>query len=267
MIDVGYDGDVADVVYVFGQSTHSTMFTRCGLLTLICIASCAGQEGEGRIVGRVFDQSGEDNSGAPLPGAVVLLTPDDGRPTLQRVLADARGQFVLDNVKPGIYAVRMWAPCLREKAAHGIVVTSRDTVDEGTVRLEFAAGCSLKHMFVDARRIVELGCGLDLDPGRSRCDRNSKADLQFVRGQEGALYLRPLNGALMALPGTTNESCQAGCICAKYSDTPMRLDGFAHNRGLCVLTHKRRFAQVFASEEAEPGSVELVLWYVIERQR
>jgi len=86
-------------------------------------------------VGRVFDQSGEDNSGAPLPGAVVLLTPDDGRPTLQRVLADARGQFVLDNVKPGIYAVRMWAPCLREKAAHGIVVTSRDTVDEGTVRL------------------------------------------------------------------------------------------------------------------------------------
>ena len=39
MVDVGYDGDVADVLYVFGRGTHPTMFTRCGLLTLIWVVS------------------------------------------------------------------------------------------------------------------------------------------------------------------------------------------------------------------------------------
>ena len=266
MIDVGYDGDVADVLYVFGQVTHFTMFTRCGLLTLICIASCAGQGDDERIVGHVKDRSGGGLT------AFVRLTPDDGGPTLVRSRADRHGDFTLEHIKPGVYAVRMWLQGFREKAVHGVVVPLAGSVKLGSILLEISScdgpgtNCDCagsKAQCADSvvrgtYLVVKQGCGADLDAGKATCGNDTKTDFLTSSGEGNALYLRPTNGTLITPLNSTN----ANCCDAAYADKPLRIDGLGPGNDFCVLTTKQRSSHVFTADDVEPDSVEIKLWFV-----
>jgi len=261
---VGYDGDVADVVYVFGQSTHSTMFTRCGLLTLICIASCAAQGGEGRIVGRVMDESC-----AAVGGALVQLTRDGGGPVLYSAEAASDGSFALQSVKPGVYTARVSSGGFRVRRVHEVVVPERGTLDLRAVALR-VRDCDAPGVDCDCFAVSEgdcvdtilrkghMGitrrCGADLDAGRVVCDSGSNAELVLVPGDGASLYVRPANGAQMT-PVDSNGG--------PYSDRPVRIDGLGPGSDFWVrAANGHLYSHVIITADVDSGSAEVDFWYV-----
>ncbi|MBN2490876.1 MAG: sigma-70 family RNA polymerase sigma factor [Planctomycetes bacterium] len=104
----------------------------------------------GRIAGRVVDQE----SGQPVPRAVVWASNDSSRgrsgARSRKGEADAAGRFVIDDLRPGVYR-------LRTEAAHYLsdfrrsphfVVQSRRTTE---VELRLARGMTLRGQVLDAR--------------------------------------------------------------------------------------------------------------------
>jgi hypothetical protein len=248
------------------------MFALCRLLIVLAASTALASDGDdGRITGRIFDYSIQDQGavGAPLPGAIVRLTPVDGGPTLARTRAGRDGYFVLDGVKPGTYAVRMWLQGWREKAVR-VDVRQRDPVDVGTVRLDVAfdepgvmVDCPdptcgiLSSGHVDLRR----ECTIDLDAGTSACGPETgarkKAGLVLISGEGASLWLRPVNGALMTVP----KPGQSDCNGATYANRAIRIDGLGPGNDFCVITGKRRLSHVFFADYVEPDSVQIKLWY------
>jgi hypothetical protein len=258
MVDVGYDGDVADVLDVFG-CVHPSMFARWWLLILISMAAFAADGGEGRIVGQVVDEAG-----AWLSGASVIVTPDGGGPPLFRTKAGPGGNFALEHVKPGAYVVRISSPGFRVERVH-TTVSAGTAADLKSVALKIG-NCDLPGVICDCFGVegyddtilarghlfIKKGCGADLDAGKVICEKEAKADLLFGPGDGAGLYLRPLNGALITPLDTQT-----------YGDKPVRIDGLGPGSDFWVRAASgHSYSHVILTADVDPDSAELDLWYV-----
>jgi protocatechuate 3,4-dioxygenase beta subunit len=85
-----------------------------------------GRERPGFIHGYVVDDIGR-----PIKGATVEIAPAGGRTVVARKVTDATGQFKIDDLPPGNYAVRAYARGIGEVVERCTVYSNRMT----TIRL------------------------------------------------------------------------------------------------------------------------------------
>jgi hypothetical protein len=241
------------------------MFTRRWWLTLIAAAALAAGGDGGRIVGR-----SDDLAHCPNRCGVVRLTPEDGGPTLAQTDVDGEGNFAFEDVKPGVYRVRISMRSFREGSIP-VVVRAGATVDLGHTGpgdfLSAWPGMNIDCMWSGPRAPeqacpliaqgyvhVKRGCGADLEAGRSTCEH---PDFVLAPGHGKALCLFPADGVKMA-PVNGSKSGDWG-----YSNKPIRIDGYGAGNDFGVRKrHTRSNWHVLIMEPVEPDSAEITLWYV-----
>jgi hypothetical protein len=224
----------------------------------------------GIVQGIVVDQS--FGGGASLPHTVVRLLPEGSSTTRYRAEAGRDGEFRIENVTLGTYTLRAYRPGFREEAMT-VTVVEGEIADAGRVVLRLA-GCDSPGTICDnfgigppsppdvARGdvVLRLGCGVDLDKAAATCPdsasrSDNRVDLRFEAGKEGAIYLTPINGAIVT-------SCEG----KSRSDQPIRIDGLGPGNDWCVQTNAKHYSHVFIEVRVvEPGADEVILW-VVTRQ-
>ena len=102
--------------------------------------------------------------------------------------------------------------------------------------------------------VVKRGCGADLDAGKATCGNNSNADFVISTGEGTSLYLRPLDGTQIT-PLNSSDGL--------YADEGIRMDGLGPGNDFWIRTAGGRvYSHVFTTDEVEPDSTEIKLWYV-----
>jgi hypothetical protein len=260
---------------------RSTLLRLTGLL-VVCHFGVAAQPGT--LVGKAADPTGNF-----LPYPKVRINDqfnNEGR--RYETTGDRKGQFGLDGVEPGIYAVTISVQGFRDKTVPNVRVAAEEQTDVGTLRLDLAScdapgvicddfGLSVYKDPIHAQGAIQIPqlFAVDIDEGKSTCTieldgrgtvpPNQDADSDFwVRpGRAGELYLSPRNGAGFAL-NPPAEWSKMGCITACYSTRDVRIDGLPLGSRVCIRTNRGRYAQVAFSEvvksRAERIKVEFITW-------
>lgn len=109
------------------------MILRVALFAALFLLRCAGAVAQqaGSVSGRVTDSALR-----PLEGATVLLAASATAPPLKTALSDAKGAFVLDNLKPGSYRLTVSMTGFgRDTSAAFVISLDKPAADAGTIRL------------------------------------------------------------------------------------------------------------------------------------
>jgi len=253
---------------------------------LICSLGASAKE-HGRLIGQVVDQS-VDPSRAWISDAAIRLLTQTTRSTRSRTTSGLLGNFRIDGVEPGIYAVAISARGFRERIIDSVRVNQGQTVDLGKVRLEIAS-CDAPGIICDSFSAepavapsvssgdVELqpACTLDLDKGQVVCTvildappaefplADRKSDLWLHRTADHEIYLEPRNGARLAEP----NAIEADCRNAVFLTRPVRIDGLGPGSDVCVRTNQGRISQMFLKTEIGPDSERIALHYVTRNSK
>jgi len=202
---------------------------RSGLLRLtgllvVCHLARAGQLGS--IAGKVVDS---EDSFLPLPKVHIKDQSNEGRQ--YETTGDRKGQFLLDSVEPGIYAVKISVRGFLDKTLLDVRVAAEEQSDLATLRLNFA-GCDAPGVICDDFGLkvyddpihkggtmeITQRCAVDIDEAKSSCNVKSNrrgtiatrpdtvSDFWITPGRAGELYLSPRNGASFALDPPTEWS-------------------------------------------------------------
>jgi hypothetical protein len=118
---------------------RSASLRLAGLLA-VCHFGVAGQSGA--VVGKVVDATGNFLS---LPTARLN---DQANEERRYPTGDRGGQFGLDGIEPGIYAVRISVQGFRDKTVLNVRVAAEEQTDIGTLVLDFA-GCDAPGVICD----------------------------------------------------------------------------------------------------------------------
>jgi hypothetical protein len=203
--------------------------------------------------------------------SVVRLLLDGQTATQYRVETDSGGRFQIPDVKPGKYTLRAYQHGFREGATTVNVVES-EIADAGRVVL-MLAGCDSPGTICDSvdpapteppdvasgEVVLRPGCAVDLDKATVTCPHSAdrlenRSDLKLDAGSEGAIYLTPINAAMIA-------SCES-----KPRSEPIRIDGLGPGNDWCVVTNAKHHSHLFIKlKVVEPGADEVILWVVTRK--
>jgi hypothetical protein len=110
--------------------------------------------------------------------------------------------------------------------------------------------------------------GVDLDAGKVPTSPQSMAsvDLWFEAVTDRERYLRPMNGATMAMLGTEPVG-YSGCAAAKFSGRWIDVESLQKGTYLCVKTKQGRYSEVRVDEVSQnltgPTPLSLMVTYTI----
>ena len=79
-------------------------------------------------------------------------------------------------------------------------------------------------------------------------------------GSDQRVYLEPLNGA-QAAEANSADDCQN----PKFGDRAVRVDGLGRGSDVCLRTNQGRRSHVFFTEEVEPDSKGISIYYVTRK--
>lgn len=99
------------------------------------------------------------------------------------------------------------------------------------------------------RAALRIGQRLNLDNGAVN-QRGS--DLQYARANNGALYMRALNGAAMSI-GRRNERGYEGCRVARFNSQQVRFNQMPVGSYICVKTSEGNIAQYKVNNYSNNG--------------
>jgi hypothetical protein len=204
----------------------------------------------------------------PPPRAIVRVLPQSSGVTKYR-FETSQGKFKIENVSAGVYVLRAYLAGFRESAIT-VAVRDGEITDTGNILLSFA-GCDVaicdsvtpQHLPPDVARgdvILRPGCGVDLDKVIATCPSgvnplDNRADLKLDAGQESAVYLTPINGAVIV-----------GCESKSRSDQRIRIDGLGPGNDWCVETNAKHHSHVFIElKVVEPGADEVALLVITRK--
>lgn len=121
---------------------------------------------------------------------------------------------------------------------------------------------------VHAQGTIEIPqlCAVDIDEGKVTCtieldgrgtippERDADSDFWIRPPEWGRVYLKPRNGAGVALLSRPTEYGKRGCVSASYSNKEVRIDGLPPGSRLCVRTNLGRYAQIMFLDVVRPQS-------------
>ena len=251
-----------------------------GVAAFLCHLGMAGQTGS--IIGQVVDPAG----GILQFPIVRLHRQSDSRPPRQSY-GEETGRFRLGKLQPGVYTIGIAVAGFRKKEVTGVAVTAGQLVDLGVLRLD-APRCSDPGVYchevkgnedpIHAQGTIEVPvlCGVDIDEGQVLCTieldgrgsvppmRDSVTDFWMREGSSGQSYLKPRNGAALALTRSAERNKES-CMTALYSKNEVRIDGLAAGSRICVRTNGDRYAEVILDVAVPPkaGSIKakFITWW------
>jgi hypothetical protein len=184
-------------------------------------------------------------------------------------VTDVLGAFVIRDVQPGNYSLRILAPGFRAHVLY-VKVNAGEVKELGAIHLELEGSCDAPGMMCDyvgeAPRIESQGfvtlkqdSAVDLDIQKvfqsdagDSARRNRGADVILSRRSD-VWEMTPINGASLS---------QTDCISAKFETTPLDLNELERGDEICVKTDRHKYAHVFIVDGIGAGGSTLRLWYV-----
>lgn len=214
-----------------------------------------------------------DPTHAAIPNATVRLIAQSGGRMVYRTTTKSDGNFRIDDVEDARYMLAVDAPGFRERLIRYVQVREEAKVNAGAVVLD-VTGCDTPGMSCDyfgAHAPPEplakgdfhatIGCALDLDgPNRGCTAADKRADLAVRQGEDGRIFLEPLNGSSLAEPDSVYD-----CRRAAYSDAPAQIEGLGPGSDICIRTRKKRYAHLFFTAEVWPSANGISFHYVVRK--
>jgi len=188
----------------------------------------------------------------------------DAAATVALLAGDETARFQTKELCPGSYTLTVWQQGFRAREVKGVVVREADITDLGTIRLD-VSGCDAPGVNCDyfglkrperptsrGSMTLKLQCAGDVEAGKVYCAGEQPAgQIRLSRGRDG-IYLEPRNGAAMSAINSD----------AKFGETRVRLDGLGPGFDLWLRTRKGHVSHIFLTDDIEPMTKEVVLWYV-----
>ena len=243
------------------------MSTRLGCIVgiLVSIVSVANA---GEVRGIVTD-----SDGYALRDAEVRLLSGVARIAEYRTTNLRDGSFRIAEVRPGVYAIRVWVRGFREEVRSPLLVTGDSVTETGSIHLQFG-GCEVPETICDdfglspsspeppplrrGRVVLGRNCGVNLDEGLDNaiCAEDRRVDLWFRAESDSRLELQP--GQAAALAQFTNYRCKS----AHFEKDSWLMNGRGPGTELCVQTSEGHHAFVYVEEEVSNRSSSVKLYYV-----
>jgi Carboxypeptidase regulatory-like domain len=195
----------------FTNRSHRSTALFCGVVLVACFAVRPSPAADfGRLSGTV-----RDTEGNPLMGATVLimgpLFPGTAaaEPVVERVLTDANGKFLLGDLMPGWYSLRVFSPTRLPASRDRIHVAAGETSEEKFILGDIFAPLRIQ---VPAAKVSSWG---DEWKWILRTSASTRPILRFQQVAQSSSspsqqLLPPSQRLIGVLPGTTHREALSG---------------------------------------------------------
>jgi hypothetical protein len=209
-----------------------------------------------------------DPSIAALPRALVRLSSTGEKSATFKSETDLNGTFVIRDVPPGDYRLRIWVRAFRPRTL-AVKLNPGDLKDLGDIRLELA-GCDAPGVncdyigdppHIESQGFITLkqDWSVDLDTGTvfqsdsmNPGHQNKSADVLLLH-DSNLWNMTPVNGATLS---------QTDCASAKFATTAINLNELELGDEICVKTDRHNYAHIFVVDGIGVGGPMIRFWHV-----
>jgi len=210
-----------------------------------------------------------DPSMAALPSALVRLSATGEKSARFGSETDLNGAFVIRDVPPGDYRLRIWVRGFRPRTL-AVKLNPGEVKDLGGIRLDLAdcdapgvicdyIGDPPPHIESQGFITLKQDWSVDLDTGTVfRSDsvnsdhQNKSADVLLLH-DSNLWNMTPVNGATLS---------QTDCASAKFATTAIDLNELELGDEICVKTDRHNYAHIFVVDGIGVDGSMIRFWHV-----